>query len=39
MINHRIVEMDFQELEHAMRDLTAGSMLGYKNQNSLHPPV
>ncbi|XP_059436367.1 uncharacterized protein LOC132169333 [Corylus avellana] len=36
---HKIVEQDFQELEHAMRDLTVGSMLGYKNQNSCRPSV
>jgi hypothetical protein len=39
MIDHEIVEQDFQELEHAMRDMTVGSMLGYRNQNSRHPLV
>jgi hypothetical protein len=37
--DHEIVEQDFQEIELAMRDLTIGSMLGYRNQNSFHPPV
>jgi hypothetical protein len=36
---HEIVEYEFQDLELAMRYLTIGSMLGYRNQNSCHPPV
>jgi hypothetical protein len=39
MTDHQIVEQNFQEIELAMRDLTVGSMLGYKNQNSGHSPV
>ena len=39
MNDHEIVEQDFQEIELAMRDLTVGPMLGYKNQNSSHSPV
>jgi hypothetical protein len=39
MNDHEIVEQYFQEFELAMRDLTVGSMLGYKNQNSGHSLV
>jgi hypothetical protein len=39
MNDHEIVEQDFQELVIAIRDLIVGSMLGYRNQNSCHPPV
>jgi hypothetical protein len=39
MNDHEIVEQDFQEIELAMRDLTVGSMLGYRNQNSGCSPV
>ena len=39
MNDHEIVEHNFQELELAIRDLTIGSMLDYRNQNSYHPPV
>jgi hypothetical protein len=39
MNDPEIVEQDFQEFELAMRDLTVGSMLGYRNQNSCHPLI
>jgi hypothetical protein len=39
MNDHEIVEQDFQELELAMRNLTVGSTLGYRNQNSGRSPV
>jgi hypothetical protein len=39
MNDYEIVEQDFQELELAIRDLTVGFMLGYRNQNSGDPPV
>jgi hypothetical protein len=39
VVVHEIVEHEFQDLELAMRYLTVGSTLGYKNQNSCHPPV
>jgi hypothetical protein len=39
MNDHEIVEQDFQKFELAMKDLTIGSMLGYKNQNSGRSPV
>jgi hypothetical protein len=31
---NEIVEHEFQDLELAMRYLTVGSMMGYRNQNS-----
>jgi hypothetical protein len=36
---HEIVEHEFHDLELAMRNLTVGSMLGYRNQNSCCSPV
>jgi hypothetical protein len=39
MNNHEILGQDFQKIELAMRDLTIGSMLGYRNQNIYHPLV
>jgi hypothetical protein len=39
MNDHEIVEQDFQEIELAMRGLTVGSMLVYRNQNSCRSPV
>jgi hypothetical protein len=36
---HEIMEHGFQDLELAIRCLTIGSMLGYRNQNSYHPPL
>jgi hypothetical protein len=36
---HEIVEHEFQDLELAKIYLTVGPMLGYRNQNSRHPPV
>jgi hypothetical protein len=39
VIVHEIVKHEFQDLELATRYLTVGSMLGYRNQNSCHPPI
>jgi hypothetical protein len=39
MNDHEIVEQDFQEIELAMRSLTVGFMLGYRNENSCCSPV
>jgi hypothetical protein len=36
---HEIVEHEFQDLELAKIYLIVGPMLGYRNQNSRHPPI